>query len=64
MKLLFIRDGIAVESIWDEIVSFVLLIVMISLKAMVNLEFFKLDQNEKKYYDENWVKVRRDGEIL
>lgn len=37
IKLLFIRDGIIVESIWDEIVSFTLLLVMISLKAMVNL---------------------------
>lgn len=37
---------------------------MISLKAMVNLEFFKLDQNEKKYHDDNWIKVRRDGEII
>lgn len=45
IKLLFIRDGIVVESIWDEIVSFTLLLVMISLKAMVNLEFFRLDQN-------------------
>jgi hypothetical protein len=64
IKVLFIRDGIIVESIWDEIVSFVFLLVMISLKAMVNLEFYKLDQTEKKYHDEKWIKVRRDGEIL
>lgn len=36
---------------------------MIFLKAMVNIEYFNMDKDERKYKNEI-IKVKRDGEII
>lgn len=48
-------------NIWEEVVSYILLICMILLKAYVSVEYFKMDQDERKYKNDK-INVKRDGE--
>ena len=50
-----------VSSIWREIIGLTLLFVIIYLKAMVNVNYSKMDKDERNYKNE-WVRVRRDGQ--
>ena len=42
--------------------SFVLLTIMIFLKALVNVEYFNINKDERKYKNQKF-RVKRDGEI-